>query len=454
MERKHFIIIISVILLVIVAIITIQERGDFKIVDYNGDPIYYLDHNTKPFKIESENQVTVNGEVYEEGTGIYEVGTYEIVSGVHKKTVVIQDVEKDTSYDFYFIGSEVSAYYSSIFLSRNTNEAYVWYLSSDFFQEDNLKNRSNLKLMHEIGETSLDKVISEATEQVKNVLARDENAYFHLYLSEDYYQIEFSIMASLGLGNHRYEVTYLSDGMTSYENTLQGEDYQHFLTIQNQFLKDLDLIRKTKADANVIDDEKMIFAATNLDNHHFLLPYAELVLGSDEQIKAELNDRIDTRLFSELYGQLSEEEKNQVLSYLNFNVEGLEEWEELDRPYLIVTITNPVSSGYSEEAFANLWDQIIMQYQESHHIVVRMIEEVPASYQTILTERNLTILNREVSLELLELIGIPFQVGGIVQDEYLMLSSDHILFLFGTVADLPYPFAELYQNIVFLNPQI
>lgn len=455
MKRKQFVILISAILLIIVGVLMFQERGNFKVIDYNGDPIYYLDKNKKPFKIESKNKVTVNGVPYEAGTGIYEVGTYEIVSGMHKKKVVIAPIEKSNTYDFYFIGSERASLFSSLFLGLNDHSTYVWSSSNHLFNKENLK-KNGVKLSSYFGlDDHFTEALEEAKKEVGTILAADENAYFHLYLSDSYYQTEFSLLGIFGLNKDRYEVTYFSDGASSYDQklTMDGDFYQAFLNRENEFLRNVDLIKETKVDPKVIQDPSIIYTMIKEENHRYFLEYPELVIGTDEKIQEELKDaHLNPTSFLSCYQKLTEDGQKQAMEYLNLKKDGRKELTELDKPYLILSLNDVTNTEYTEEQLHNLIDQVLGNYQDSYHIVVQKTE-LSETLNIYLQEHNITVLQEDLSLEYLSLSDFNYKVGGFFDESYSNLSKETILFLFGNDSSLlEPPFSSIYQDLLFLKP--
>ena len=337
--KKNLLIIISIILIVILGIIILYNL-DSKIIikDYFGNRILDYKNNTSAFVIESEEQVFVNGVEYN-NLGIYKPGKYEIKTSSKTINVNINEINDPNIYNFYFAEETLPALYSALLMSKNDEFTYVWYGRENVLNNDNLI-KNNIHISEYVGNKDLLKtdVLEEAKGIIKDILQKDQNAYFNLYVDDGSSWIELDLLARYGLSDNRYNINYISIGTGSYVYKFSYQvktDNSNYEKYELEFNNILEKFRTNQNPEMVRNDYYLIPAATR-DNTNYYLQYPEYIEKNNEEVKKAYSKiNYITTSPTKLYLDLNEIEKQKFLDYVGLDKEKLEEeYFSDDKPYL------------------------------------------------------------------------------------------------------------------------
>ena len=89
-------------------------------------------------------------------------------------------------------------------------------------------------------------IVPEVKEFVKNILAKDENAYFNVYVTAEYYWMGLIAVEGLGLSDDRVHTTMYSCGTNDYANCHieeQGNVYEDYTKEKEDFNNEIDKVK-------------------------------------------------------------------------------------------------------------------------------------------------------------------------------------------------------------------
>ena len=497
MKRK-IIIVISIIVVIFLIILCFELRKkntlEIKILDAYGEEIKDYENNKMPFTIEkkSDNQkIIVNGEEYQEGKRIYEIGEYEIkISNNNKnstKIVKINKIEKnkESEYNIYITEETLQTLFTNLKIAKDTNQkGFFWTKRTTTINLNELKdNFKNLNISKNIGELKGDDfktiLIPEIKEYIKNILKQDSNAYFHLYTEENSFYLELELFGKIGLNDSRYDFTIYSNGTLSYVREYeitQPNKYERFLEEKNDYFKLVDNIKSNTLDYNdypgsYFVDEKSPFGtginydylliSTLKDNVKYFLQYPDLFEINDEKISQEMkNANIEKIVAQDEYNKLNEEEKAIFFKTINLDKSELDNnyFKDDKKNYLIITGTVPFYENYSKDEFENILKQIYVDYNEEYNILYKPHPRaIPDEEQSnILENLGINILPGGIPMEAILFIYPNVSVGGFGSSLYMSVDENKTKFFIANspnelVEPLNKLYNKLFQNVKLYN---
>lgn len=491
-ENKKIIILCVAIIVIIVALIVFvgfyKKNVNVKIVDSLGDEIENLEENKMPFTIEKEDKnqkITVNGEEYQEGKRIYNVGEYEIKisNGLksQKKVVKINEIERNTEseYNIYVMTETLQTLFANLKIAEDSEQkGFFWTARTSTVKMENLANNfKNLTLSQYNGELEGDdfqkQLIPEIKEYVKEVIQKDPDAYFHLYTQEAGFYLELELFGKIGLDDSRYDVTIYSNGTLSYvvQYEITKEDkYERFLEEKNDYNEILEKIRNNTLEYNdhpgsyLVDDKSEVFKgqynydymliSTLRENVRYLLQYPEMLEFKDEKIKEEMeNANIEKIVAQDEYNKLNDSQKSIFFEDIGFNKEELDKeyFQDENGKYLVITGTIPFyGEHYKKEEFENIIRQVYNDYSNEYIILYKPHPNaLPNEEQRAFLEGlGIKILPGQLPMEAIMFIYPNLKIGGFASSLYMSVDEGKAEFFFArNSSELVEPLNELYDKL-------
>ena len=457
MKKLIFLIMIifSIIILGIIVSYRLLNNDTIIIKDYFGNNITNYETNTNAFIIESKEKVFVNGEEYNKNNGIYKPGTYEIKTNSKTITVNIKQIENPNIYNFYLVKETLPALYSALLMSKSNDFTYVWYGRENVLNSDNLIN-NNIYLSSYVGNSDLleTDVLEEAKNIVKDILQKDENAYFNLFVDDGLSWIEFDLFARYGLDDNRYHVNYISIGTGSYvfkfpyQIATSNSKYEKYQTEFNNLLEKF----RSNQNPDIVRHDYYLIPAATRDNTSYYLQYPEYIEKNNDEIKEVYNKiKYITNSPTNLYNNLTDTEKQIFLDYVGLDKEKLEEqyFSDKDKPYLIITGSSPIDYGYGEKIFKHMIEQVVDLYQKDYNILYKPHPKaIPnEDYKNYFENLGIDILPGSMPMEAITFVFNDLKLGGFHSSLYMSMEKENVLFIFANNSE------ELFEplNILFEN---
>ena len=496
---KVILVVIAVITLVLIIYriykmrIEVEKLTLCSIKTYDGQDINDYINNNRAFKIipkEDGLTIKVNGKEYNK-EGIYEPGEYkiEINKGKRKEKTIVYinkfNKQKRNEYDLYCINATYPLFLVSMDIINNKdNEGILWFsrygtLNIDKIKQINPNIILSEYLNEETGKRDFDRVNDEMADYVKDVLKKDKNAYFKLYIDDFLYWFEYPIFEELGISEDKYEVIMYSDGTLSYTakyGIMQENAYDFYNREKDRYKKALYEAKKGMYQFQKLKylrpseegdkteklaseyDSNYILLATLRDNVTYYLQYPELLTYQDNRVKKEMEKaNIKKMSAEEKYKSLSEENKkllNEIL-YLDKKYMDKEYFGE-DKEKLVITGANPFYGKYKKEKFEEILKYVYKEYGEKYQLLYKPQPKAkPDEEQTKILERyNIKILPEKLPMEAIMFIYDNIKLGGFPSTLYMSTSNSDTLFFFEeSIEELVEPLNLLY-NELFSNSML
>lgn len=444
--------------------IKLDRKLDFDVVDYYGNIIHNYSSNKLPFKIVSNHKIQVNDEKYISDTGFYAVGDYCIKSDTSKYNVSINNIDKGHEYDIYIATSTLQILYMSLIYSQSDNEAFMWVGRDNTINYDYLNDIDNLFLSNSSPDLeSLDGDIQiEIADFIRNILEKDPDAYFNVYLDELRFYLEQDIV-SYGLDRHRYSINYLTDGTLSYQmkNVYLDEKIEEFNEDFNFWEGNLDKYR-ANIKTRYISDLAYLYVGTTMENAYYYLQYPGYFSYSDKEISKIFNDVFYYDFNpTDKYKSLSKYEKQKFLKIINFDKDEFDNlyFSDSDKPYLILTGEVPTDYGYGISTFKNMIKYVVEQYGDDYNILFKPHpRELPNSeFIEFFKNYNIGILPGKMPMEAITFVYENLYLGGFPSSLYLSVNASNVLFFFANDKNEIFEpirtlLSEEFSNVKILEP--
>ena len=508
---KNKVILSSIIVIVLLIVVTIvayyfyqkmfevEKLSLCSIITYDEQMIEDYENNNRAFKISTFNsglEIKVNGKKYDQ-KGIYKPGKYiiEVKNKDEKEiaTINIKELaEQDRNeYDLYCINATYPLFLVSMDIIKNKeNEGFLWFsrygtLDIEKIKEINPKITISKYLTEETGKRDLNNVNDETVEYVKEILKKDKNAYFKLYIDEFLYWYEYPIFEELGITEDKYEVIMYSDGTLSYTakyGMMQENSYDFYKREKDRYTEALDIARKGKDKFDIQNlkylkaseegdktenlaseyDSNYILLATLRKNVFYYLQYPELIIFQDEKVNEEMkNANIEEMSAIEKYKKLSEEEKNILNEVLYLDKEEMDKnYFSGEKPKLVITGANPFYEEYTKGEFENILQQVYSQYGEEYQLLYKPHPKAEPNEEQleILNKFNIKILPAKLPMEAIMFVYDDIKLGGFPSTLYMSTDSDNTEFFFKETKDelvepLNLLYDKLFNNTKFIIPK-
>lgn len=449
-----------------------------QIKNYNNDKIENFIDNKFAFIVTAEDGVVIkdNEITLAKNQGIYSYGEHKISVTKDNNTRtfavnILPPTKTDgKTYDIIATYATLPTLYAGLNLVANDNEKFIWFGRSGTLSEDILKSNSNITLSKHIGDST--KLAIDVVNEIKNycykVMSKDANAKFRLYVDDFRHWIEISTFAEMGLQDDRYEVYYCSDGTYTYTKAYSYRNgpysiFENVIESRNDMIKSAN----SNAYANDLNDsylnngaytqmdfyDDFILVGAQKDNIYYWAQYPEYCTSTDEKIQGIFYEAIDKKLPELMYKSLTEKQKKYFLSLINFDKETFDKEyfnAENDKPYLIVTGTNP----YTTNTYRYI-EIVSQKYGQQYNIVFKPHPSaIPVGEDLAkLDMLGVKVLPGKLPMEALLWVYPDYKVGGYNSSLYMSAPQGNTLFFFAENKDaLSSPLKELY-NALFSNAE-
>lgn len=491
---KKILLIISIIVVLVLSIVgflTIKkEKALYEVTTYYGEKIENYETNKNAFIIEKNDddiEIKVNGQEYRNNQGFYKEGTYEIevtsAGKTEKNTIKINPIEKTNEYNIFLVKETLPILLSSFDMVKEKNiPSYIYYDRSDTLNTDNIKEMfTDVTISEYIGQPDInntqfsEKIIPEVREFIKDKLSKDENAYFNIYVTAEYYWMGIIAVEGLGLSDERVHTTMYSCGTNDYVNSYMetGDNvYEEFLKEKDNFNNILDKIK-----SNLYNDEDYTYLSTgkgqelrlylallnaSRDNVVYYLQYPELLPITDTKIKKEINNaNIEKIVIREQFNKLAEEQKQDLYKCIGINKQEFDEkyFNSQDKDYLIITGTKPYYGGYSQEEFENIINQIVNKYGQQYKILYKPhpMALPDTNQEKYLNDLNIEVLPGRMPIEAITFMYDNLKLGGFASSLYMNIDKGNTLFFICKSKDilvtpLDILYDDLFADAEFIQP--
>lgn len=419
--------------------IKIDKKLNFEIVDYQGNVIHNYNSNKLPFKIKSGEDIAVNDESYNPKTGFYKVGNYELKTEGSSYKVSINNIERNNEYDIYLTLATLPSLYGALSFANSTNESFIWFGTSDTFDEDYLSSLDYVTLSNNNG--NKDSIYNSLPKEIKNyiigVLDKDDDAYFNLYLDEQISYLEYNVLSELGIDDNRYHVNYLTDGTMSYEIEYPYEkenSYKFYMEVSDSYYDILHKIRSNLISRNVVDEAYFIPSLAR-DNVTYYLQFPSFFTSKDKKMKS-IYESVNYNSVSpqERYEKLNDKEKSIFRNVIGFDKSEFDKlyFNDNFKPYLIVTGLVPIDGNLGIKTFKNMIEYVVDEYGKKYNILYKphpraLPDEDLISYFSSL---NIGILPGKMPMEAITFVYTDLKLGGFTSSLYMSMEPDNVLFFF------------------------
>lgn len=419
--------------------IKIDKKLNFEIVDYQGNVIHNYNSNKLPFKIKSGEDIAVNDESYNPKTGFYKVGNYELKTEGSSYKVSINNIERNNEYDIYLTLATLPSLYGALSFANSTNESFIWFGTSDTFDEDYLSSLDYVTLSNNNG--NKDSIYNSLPKEIKNyiigVLDKDDDAYFNLYLDEQISYLEYNVLSELGIDDNRYHVNYLTDGTMSYEIEYPYEkenSYKFYMEVSDSYYDILHKIRSNLISRNVVDEAYFIPSLAR-DNVTYYLQFPSFFTSKDKKMKS-IYESVNYNSVSpqERYEKLNDKEKSIFRNVIGFDKSEFDKlyFNDNSKPYLIVTGLVPIDGNLGIKTFKNMIEYVVDEYGKKYNILYKphpraLPDEDLISYFSSL---NIGILPGKMPMEAITFVYTDLKLGGFTSSLYMSMEPDNVLFFF------------------------
>lgn len=449
-----------------------------KIKNYNQKIIDNFVDNKYAFTVSADNDVSVtdNGEQLQVGQGVYSYGNHviKLSKGSESRFFsvnILPPTENGATYDIIATYATLPTLYAGLDMATSQNEKFIWFGRSGTLSTDILESDSKVVLSKYMADTT--KLAVEVVDEIKtycyNVLEKDKDAKFRLFVDDFRHWIEITTFAEMGLQDDRYEVFYCTDGTYTY--TKQFSYRNGPIEKFNECVASREEMVENARSNKYAEDEKdsymnggsytkidfnddFIIAGALRDNIHYWAQYPEYCNSTDAIIQDIFYKAIEKKLPENMYKSMSDEQKQNFLSLINFDKKAFDEQyfsDDNGKSYLIVTGTNP----YTEKSF-NYIKIIKERYGDEYNIVFKPHPSaIPAGEDADkLAELQVKVLPGRLPMEAILWVYPEYKIGGYNSSLYMSAPKGNTLF-FMDVKDknsLVSPINSLY-DVLFSNAE-
>lgn len=362
--------------------------------------------------------------------------------------------------------------------------SFVWYGREDTLDNEILSQVfSDVTFSKYIGELSLteygENLAPELQAWVIEKLKQDENAFFNIYVTAEYYWMGIYGVEELGLDETRVQTTMYSCGTIDYvvERDITKENaYNTFENKKEKFETAIDDARSNlyagnwsmyflyKEDEDSFDTDYILLNSLR-NNVTYYLQFPELITYEDEQVKSEMDNNANIKkiIAKEQFNTLSDEQKQEFFRCINLDKEEFDEnyFNSESGKYLVITGTNPYYGTYSKEEFENMISQVVEKYSDEYKLLYKPHPSaIPTEEeQEYLNSLEIEVLLGKMPMEAISFIYSDIKLGGFGSSLYMSVDEGSTLFFFidnsdNLVSPLNILYDELFSEAECIEPNI
>ena len=502
MKKKLIISLVVIILIAAIIVVgymlgrgeKVEKFSDIKILDCYGKEIENYQENKKSFTIQKANEeqiIKVNGKNYEENERFFETGSYKIELTQNSKkqyaTININDIEKDKKqeYNIYISTSTLPTFMAMLDIaSKDEVQGFLWTQKPTSLDLDSIKNNTkNLVISEYVGNTKeaefKDKIIPEVKKYIQEVIEKDENAYFNLFVDDYRFYLDVELFGKIGLGDNRYTYYLYSDGTSSYVTDFKiGDTYSHkeykireenaydkFTSERKAYNELVNKIRANKYEYNDMPGSYMVredgdtynydymLLATLRNNVKYLLQYPQMINFKDEKVANEMkNANLEKIDLKAQYQNLSAEERTAFLASIKLDKATLDKDYFVDEnaKYLVVTGAKPYYGDLDQTKFEEIMKKVTEKYGKDYTILYKPHPSAlpDETQQAFLDSLNIKVLPGRIPMEAIMFVYPNLKLGGFASSLYMSAEENQTEFFFASKKeDLVNPLNELYDQL-------
>lgn len=492
-NRRYIFIILSIIIIFILISLIIRKSKKVEkftlinLVDSYGKEISNYNENKMPFMIEenkSIDKITVNGKRYTKKVRFYKPGRYviEVTYGNNTEKSIVRIIEtikkEENEYSIYITTETLQTLFANLNMVDNLQKnGFMWTERNKTVDIDNVKkSMPNMQLSQYNGEIEqkdfIKQVIPEVKEYIKQVLQKDNNAYFHLYIEEQAFYLELELFGKIGLDDSRYDVTMYTTGtlgyLREYEVT-KTDKYARFVEEKEKYNEIVENIKNNTLTYNehpgsyLVDKTSQVYLTNyNYDymlistlrkNIKFALQYPEMIEFKDKKIAQEMEKaNIVKIVVQEEYDKLEQEEREIFLKNVSLDKKEIDEkyFTNQNVRYLIITGTVPFYGKIEQDDFERIINEIYEQYKNKYTILYKPHPRgIPNEEQEVfLNNLNIKVLPGEIPMEAILFIYPNVKIGGFASSLYMSADKGKVEFFFAkNKHELVSPLDDLYDTL-------
>jgi len=386
-----------------------------------------------------------------------EVGEHDV-----KFTVQLHDYESFGStygikvynpYNVFAVNATMPPLFSLPTLVSDDTPSLVWLERTGTFDFDNLP--TNVIASWEASQSDAELCNSTFTEllnKVKEIGTEDPYSRFTLYRDDVRSDLDLYMFLSQGISEDRYEVKMVPDGSWSYNSAISSytgaDSYAAFEENKDAYLALVQSARDGELDAseavyNGSTYYNSTIAMAQRDNFEYLLQYPEYIASKDPGVQAEIDSANITEAKPDvMYNSLTEDQQEEFRTILSLDKDTYDSTyftATNDKPYLIITGTNPVTGSLTDEEFENVVDQIVAKYGDDYNFAFKPHPAAMLDSNTVIqsyfADQNIVELPGRLPMEALTWVYNDYALGGFDSSLYMCVPTGNTKFFICKDAD-------------------
>lgn len=488
--------VISIIILAILFLLCLYARVRF--IDCYGKEIKEWKQNTLPFTIESKliKDIKVNNEKYIKER-IYKPGEYKVTIGEglfkKEKVVKINEIQRNikNEYHVFLTSATLQLLFVSMDIAKIDDlKGFLWTKQDQTLDLDYLKTiGTDFRISKNLGDINemdiKDRLLLEVKEYIKEILQKDNNAYFNLYIDEYRYYLEQELFAKIGLDDSRYEVIIYSDGTLSYiEEYYSGsqryareykirkansydtyvrekEQYNNIVKgIKSNTFEYTDEMGSYFINANKTLEYDYLLISTLRDNVTYKLQFPELITFADAKVAEEMkNSNLEKIIATKQFEELTQQEKEKFFKIVKLNKEELDQkyFNNNRAKYLIITGTKPYYGKITQQTFERIINKVVKTYSDYVILYKPHPSALPdVNQENFLNSMGIKVLPGKMPMEVMMFVYPNLKLGGFASSLYMSADKGKTEFFFekgpeDLVPPLDQMYFKIFSNAKFYN---
>ena len=433
---------------------------------FYGNEIKDTSTNTLGFKIESNCEVTLNGQKIDIPSSYIDVGEYTFTDTDGDHQISIKDVTEATNYRFFVFYATISPLLAMIDFVKNNgypnDKIYMFFDRESTFDFDYLKETySNIEVIHGAGAGD------EIYEDLKKVLDTDPNAYVHIYHDDAQAKFYYIYGYNAGLQGDRFYSHIMSEGTLTYETWVNDVE-PDFEKTKNQMLNNIKIAKKGAYlvdNTNSYNDISDLFALTQLDNCEFWVNIKSYISSQNENTIKEIEKmNIEQKLPIEMIHELPDQQKDIFHKIVKIDVDTFKsKYFPGENPPLFIIGTKEYGHFESAEQYKLNLEEVLNKYGDKYQIVYKPHPRYPPKddkeLNEFFTENNIPVVEDSLPFEVI-MTSYDCYMGGFDSTVYLSAEPQQVLFFFAPGPDgLISITANLYKSgffpdAIFINLEV
>ena len=356
-------------------------------------------------------------------------------------------------YNVFAVNATMPPLFSLPTLVSDDTPSLVWLERTGTFDFDNLP--TNVIASWEANQSDpelCNSTFAELLNKVNELGTEDAYSRFTLYRDDVRADLDLYMFLSQGISEDRYQVKMVPDGSWSYNSAIseytEEDTIDAFTANKDLYLAAVQDARDGKLNAsdavyNGSTYYNSTIAMAQRDNFEYLLQYPEYITSKDEAVQAEIDKAHITETKPDvLYNSLTEDQQEQFRKILSLDKDTFDSTyftATNDKPYLIITGTNPVTGSLTDEEFENVVDQIVAKYGDEYNFAFKphpaAMLDTNLTIQSYFADNNIVELPGRLPMEALTWVYNDYALGGFDSSLYMCVPTGNTKFFICEDAD-------------------